>query len=158
MAEDGMIGNGVKIAYSAASPVSWLGIGQVLECAGLGIERDKVDRTVSSALIYKRSLPGMAEVRPLELTILADPDEGSADQGVRQKALRDYVVSGTTIWFRIEVPVDRTQSAFKPFEYQGYVRSWEMATPIENRITFQIIVEYDSDSFTEYDAGASAIS
>jgi hypothetical protein len=118
MAADGMIGNGTKFAYSSSSPVSWTNIGQLLDINGLELVRDKIDRTVHTTNIQKRSLPGMAEVTDFECTVLSDPDE-STTQGAIQKALRDLVAAGTTVWWRLEIPVDRAQTAYKAFEFQG---------------------------------------
>jgi hypothetical protein len=142
MAADGMIGNGTKFAYSSSSPVSWTNIGQLLDINGLELVRDKIDRTVHTTNIQKRSLPGMAEVTDFECTVLSDPDE-STTQG--------------TVWWRLEIPVDRAQTAYKAFEFQGYVRRWMMGTAIEDRQEFPITISFDGDGISEYEAGASAI-
>lgn len=156
MATGGYINNGVKIAYSASSPVSWTRVGQVLQAPEMGIERDKIDTTVHSAYIYKRSMPGMAEIPPLEMTLLADLNQATS---AAHEALRTYCVAGTTIYWRIEVPVDRTQTSFRAFEFQAYVRTWMVnSTAPEDRQEIQTTLEFDDSTWTVYNAGASAIS
>jgi hypothetical protein len=156
MATGGYINNGVKIAYSSSSPVSWQQVGQVLSAPQMGIERDKVDSTVHSAYIYKRSLPGMAEIPPLEMMLLADLNQATSPG---QDALRSLCVNGTTVYWRIEVPVDRTQTLFRAFEFQAYVRSWlvNSETP-EDRQEVSCTLEFDDTTWTVYNAAASAIS
>ena len=62
MAQGGMIGNGVKIAYAATSPTTWVAVGQILNVEIPQLVADKIDRTVHSTNRYKRSLPGMIDV------------------------------------------------------------------------------------------------
>lgn len=157
MASDGMIGNGSKVGYSASSPTTWIPLGQMLNVDGIEEVRAKVDRTIHSTGKYKRSLPGLIEVSDLTLDILADPDE-SATNGTVQSALRTLLHDGTTVYWRIEIPIDRTQSAYKPFEFQGYVQRWKLNTPIEGAQTFNVTVAFDDSSFYELYHGATAIS
>jgi hypothetical protein len=156
MATGGYINNGTKIAYSATSPVSWQRIGQVAEAPVVGITREKVDNTVHGSSIYMRSMPGMAEITDMDMTLIADLNQSTS---AAQDALRTYLIAGTTIWFRIEVPVDRTQTSFRAFEFQAYVQKWEVnsANPAD-RQEIQTTIVFDADSFTVYNAGASAIS
>ncbi len=156
MATGGYIKNGTKFAYSASSPVSWLRIGQILEAPDLGIERDKVDATVHGSSIYKRSLPGMADVMALSMTLLSDANPSTS---AAQDAMRTYVIAGTTIWFRAEIPVDRTQTQFRAVEFQGYVRTFAIngGAPGDRQET-EVTIEFDGDSWTWYNAASSAIS
>lgn len=156
MATGGIINNGTKFAYSAASPVSWTRLGQILESPELGIERDKVDTTVHGSSIFKRSMPGMAEVMPMTLKLLSDPNQSTS---AAQDAMRTYCVAGTTIYFRAEIPVDRSQSSFRAVEFQAYVRSFVLSggTP-EDRQECELTVEFDDSAWTWYNAGSSAIS
>jgi hypothetical protein len=156
MATGGYINNGVKIAFSASSPVSWTRVGQVLSAPQMGIERDKVDSTVHSEYIYKRSLPGMAEIPPLEMMLLADLNQATS---AAQESLRTMCVAGTTVYWRIEVPVDRTQTLFRAFEFQAYVRSWLVNSEVpEDRQEVSCTLEFDDTTWTVYNAASSAIS
>jgi hypothetical protein len=155
MALSGMIGNGVKVAYSAASPVSWTRVGQVLNVDVPGLMPDEVETTVHSTSKWKRHIPGMIDVGEMNLTLLADLDEGTSPA---QDALFDYQAAGTTLWWRIEIPVDRAQTEFTAIEFQGWVKNWAPKTPIEGRQELEASVRFDGDSYTKYAAGASAIS
>ena len=155
MAVDGVLGNGVKIAYSAASPVSWTNIGQVLDVTVPGLEPDEVETTVHGTSSYKRFMRGMIDVTELEATLLADLDEGTSPA---QDALFDYQAAGTTLWWRVEVPVDRAQTEYTAFEFQGWVKKW---TPVVGdpgaRQELQFSVRFDGTTFSKYEAGATAI-
>jgi hypothetical protein len=159
MAADGMIGNGSKVAYSNASPTSWQKVGQLLNLDGLEFSRGKVDRTVHSASMYKRNLPGMAEVSDLTLEILADPDEAQT-HGTLQNALRNLCIAGTNVYWRVEVPVQRdlATTEYKPYEFRGWVQRFKHATPREEGQVFNVSVCFDSDSFDILATGATAIS
>jgi len=158
LADNGMIGNGTKVGHRVVdSPLgAFVQIGQILNVEGLEIARDKVNSTVHSSNIYKRSMPGMAEVSPLVLELLANPNE-AAGEGTIQEDLIDLLVAGTTVNWRIEVPVDRAQSSFKGYEFDGYVRTWSHGKPIEDRQTYTFNIEFDDASFTLDTAGPSEI-
>ena len=157
MAADGMIANGIKIGYSAASPVSWNAIGQLLSVGGIKLTRAKIARTVHSTNIFNRYLPGMADVADVALEILQDPDEGTT-HGAVQEALRALLTAGTTVWWRIEFPTDRVQTEYKPVEFQGFVTDFEISGGApEDRQTFTVTVAFDGDSVSIGPAGATAI-
>lgn len=155
MATGGIINNGTKFGYSASSPVSWTRLGQILEAPELGISRDKVDTTVHGTSIFMRSMPGMAEVLPMQVTLLSDPSQATSPA---QDAMRTYCVAGTTIYFRAEIPVDRSQSSYRAVEFQGYVLDWKVTggTP-GDRQECQLTIEFDDSAWTWYNAGASAL-
>ena len=155
MAQSGMLGSGVKVGYSAASPVSWTGIGQVLEVDIPGLEPDEVETTVHGTSNFRRFIRGLIDVTELRLVLLADLDEGTAAD---QDALFDYQAAGTTIWWRVEIPVDRTRSEYTALEFQGWVKNWLPRAPIDDRQELEVTIRFDGTSFTKYEAGASAIS
>lgn len=156
MASEGMIGNGTKVAYAPSSPTTWNEIGQLLNVDGIEEARAKVDRTIHSLGKYKRSLPGLIEVTDLTLDILSDPDEDGT-HGAVQSALRGLLHDGTTVYWRVEIPADRAQSEFKPYEFQGYVQRWKLGTTIEDKQVFNVTVAFDDSSFQELYTGASEI-
>jgi hypothetical protein len=160
MAADGMIGNGVRIGFrEIASPENaWTVVGEVLNVGDLEIVRSKVDRSVHGTSIYKRSLPGMAEISDILLEILADPDESIVGTGDQQQDLREYVVSGETLEWRVEIPTTRDQAKFKPVEFDAYVLSYTMGLAREDGQVFKVTLAFDGDSFTESTAVASASS
>jgi len=150
-----MLGNGVKIAFSASSPVAWIAVGQVLNAEIPQLVRDKIDRTVHSAYGYKRSLPGMIDVSDLTLEILQDLNQATS---VAQRTLLTYLKAGTTLWWRIEIPTDRTQTAFAALEFQGFVMSWQPSAPIGEKQQLTAVIAFDGSDISLYAAGASAIS
>ena len=158
MADNGMIGNGSKVAYRIVdSPLaSWNEVGQILNVSGLELARDKINTTVHSANIYKRSAPGMADVSDLELELLANPDELQGE-GITQQALITYLLAGTTVNWRVEVPTDRAQTEFKGYEFDGYVLKWSHGKPIEDRQTYNFAIAFDDSSFTFDAAGPTEI-
>ena len=155
MAQSGMLGSGVKVGYSADSPVSWTGIGQVLEVDIPGLEPDEVETTVHGTSNFRRFIRGLIDVTELRLVLLADLDESTAAD---QNALFDYQAAGTTIWWRVEIPVDRTRSEYTALEFQGWVKNWLPRAPIDDRQELEVSIRFDGTSFTKYPAGASTIS
>ena len=155
--EQGLISNGSKIAYSVGSPMNWLRIGEVLTVSDLDFTRDKVDRTVHSTNIYKRSLPGMASVADITVEVLGQPDE-TGTEGGRQAALRQLWKDGTTVYWRVEMPTDREQSAYKGFELMGFLFHHKLSIGAPGaRLTFTIGIAYDDDNVVATPAGASQI-
>lgn len=155
MATGGVLGNGVKVGYSANSPVSWTSVAQVLEVDFPELTPDKVDTTVHGSSKWKRSMAGMIEVSDMTLTLLADTDPSTTPG---HDALWDYNQSQTTVWWRVEVPSNRTQSAYTAFEFQGMVAGIKLATPIDDKQTLTVVIRFDGSSLTKYDPAASAIS
>lgn len=154
MALEGMIGNGVKIAYSASSPVSWTALGQVRNAEVPQLVRDKIDRTVHSAYGYKRSLPGMIDVSDLTLTILQDLNNSTSPA---QRQLLTYLKAGTTVWWRIEIPTDRAQGAYAALEFQGFVMSWQPSAPVDGVQELTAVIAFDGTEISLYPSGASTI-
>lgn len=155
MALNGLLGNGIKVAYSAASPVSWTAVGQILDSTLPGLKPDEVETTVHSTGSFKRFIRGLIDVSEMGLTLLADLDEAtSADQD----AMFDYQAAGTTLWWRVEVPTARDHSKYTAFEFQAWIKNWIPKAPIAGRQELEVSLRFDGDSFTKYAAGASAIS
>lgn len=154
MATGGYLGNGVKVGYSSSSPVSWTKVAQLMDTKFPTITPDEVDNTVHSTGGFKRSFPGLKSVDKMELTLLADLNPATT---ASHAALRTLQTAGTTLWWRIEVPVDRAQSQYVAFEYQGPVFSWNLETPIDDKQMVKVAVSFDGTEITMYAPGASAI-
>lgn len=155
MAADGVMGNGVKVGYSAGtSPFTWVRISQVLNVVIPGLEFEEIDTTVHSTGGLRRFMPGLGDVTEMELTLLADLDETT---NVQHDALFDYQAARTTLWWRVEVPTTRAQTKFTAFEFQGFVKTWKADPPIDDRQELLCSVRFDGDSFTKMNAGASQI-
>lgn len=156
MALSGVLANGVKVGYSAASPVSWTAVGQVLDIEVPGLEPEEVETTVHGSSDFRRFMPGMTDVTEMALRLLADLDEGTSPA---QDALFNYQAAGTTLWWRVELPADRAQTEYTALEFQGWVKNWKpVAGDPGARQELEVSVRFDGTSFTKYSAGASAIS
>src|SRR5512140_220362 len=107
MSQGGVLGNGCKVAYSASSPVSWIGVGQIREITFPTWEADKVDITTHSVTNkLKRSMAGLIEVGAPGFVCLSDLDPAT---DTAQAALQAANATGSSLWWRFEVPVNRTR-------------------------------------------------
>jgi hypothetical protein len=154
MANGGVMGNGVEIAFSAASPVSWTGIGQLADSDVPGLMRDKLASSTHGSP-FKRAMPGMKEVPDLNLLVIADLNPATM---ASHDALRTHLEAGTTLWWRIEVPEDRALGSCVAFELQGWVQKWQPKAPLESRQEIEVTIVFDGTTLTKYADGASAIS
>lgn len=157
MATGGNISNGSKIGWSTASPMSWTKLGEVLNIGEVKVTADKIDRTIHGTSPYKREMPGMLGVAPMTITLSADanPSTSAAQAGVYS-----LFTNRTTVWWRVEVPTTRAQTAgtFAAYEFQGFVSdvTHTLGAPGDPQdFTFEIT--FDSDSFVKYAPMASAL-
>lgn len=155
MALGGNIGNGTKIAYSLSSPLSFVKVGQLLEIPTfIQLISNDVDTTVHSTSRVMTSMPGMVPVPEISIDVLADLDETTSPA---QEALRQFQANGQTVYWRIEVPVDRAQTKFRGFEFQAYVKEWSPdVTKIADAQKLKITLRYGG-GLNVYAAGASVI-
>lgn len=155
MALGGNIGNGTKVAFSAASPVSWVRVAQLLDVPQfIALVANDVDTTVHSTSRLMTSMPGMFPVPEVALDLLADLDETTCTS---HETLRGYQAAGTTIWWRVEIPTTRDQSKFRAFEFQGYVKEWTPdATKIADAQKLKVTIRYGG-GLSVYAAGTSSI-
>ncbi len=154
MAQGGILGSGVKVGYSATSPVTWLPLGQILNVDAPGLNPDEVETTIHGTSNYKRFMRGLIDVSEMAVTLLADLNQVTS---VDQAALFTLQGAGTTVWWRVEIPTDRTRSAYTALEFQGWVKKWDPQTPIAGRQELNISVRFDGNSFSKYPSGASAM-
>lgn len=155
MALGGILGSGVKVAFSASSPVSWTTVGQIDDLDFPGLNPDEVETTVHGTSNFKRFMRGLIDVGELMVTVLKDGNQATSPV---QKTIRNYQIAGTTIYWRVEIPTDRDRSAYEAFEFQGWVKTFSPKVPKADKQTLQFSVRFDDTAFTRYDAGSSAIS
>lgn len=152
----GILGNGVKVAYSLASPISWVAIGQILDHELPGLTPDKVETTVHGLSNFKRKIRGLIDVAPLKLKLLQDLDPATSPD---QKEMYDLQSAGTTIWWRIEIPTERDKSEYMGLEFQGWVDEFLPHAPIADKQVLDVGVQFDGeDLYWDAAAGASQIS
>lgn len=155
MAQGGLIGNGVRVAYSLSSPISLLAIGQVFDITLPGLSRADVENSTHLS-VYERTMPGMITVSEMKLMLIADLDP-STSIGTAQKALEDLLIAGTTVYWRVEVPTNRARSLCVAREFQGYVKTHQSAAPLKDKQTLETVVKFDDTTFVRYAASAFTI-
>ena len=156
MAQGGILGNGCKVAYSAASPVTWIPVPQLVDITFPTWVADKVNiDTHSVTNKLHRAMAGMITVGDPGFTILSDFDPATA---VAQAALMTLNSSGTSVWFRFEIPTNRAKTAFRGIEFQASVLSFEPGMPIADKQTTRINLSFDGeDLYWDAATGASEI-
>lgn len=154
MPSGGQLGSGVKIAFGPSSPISWTRVPEVLECTVPQFERDRVEVTTHGEASLRAYIPGLADVSDLEFTVLANLDLNSVHM-----QLKTYETSQTTLWWRVEIPVDPelATSTYIAFTFQGRVAKWAPETPIDDRKTIAVTVQYNANMMTQQEMN-SAIS
>ena len=156
MAAGGVLGKGCKVAYSAASPVSWVQVTQLIDMTIPTEIADRIDNTMhSTAGSLKRSMPGLVSVGDPTVTVVSDLDPATSPS---QAYMRARQKDQTTIWCRMEVPVNRAKTLFMGFTFQAAVANYEPATPVADRQTTKFTLMFDGDSIQDDAAsGATAI-
>lgn len=151
----GQIGNGTRVFYAEdTSPFDWQELGQLLDVTVPGLNPDEVETTVHSTQPWKRFIRGMIDVGELGLMILQDLDSATSPD---QRKLFDLQAAGTTVQWRIEIPVDRDLATtdYAAIEFAGWVKKWSPKTPIAGRQELEASVRFDGDSFSLLAAGNS---
>lgn len=155
MAANGMLGDGCKVAFSISSPHSWTEVDQLADVSGPGMVADEVNNDVHGSAGFHRSFPGLKAVSPMVLTIVSDLDPASSSV---QSSLWGLHQQGTTIWWRKEIPINRAQSSYVGYVFQGNVAGFEPGTPIADRQTIQVTIRFDGTGIgRDASAGASQI-
>lgn len=154
MAQGGVLGNFLKIAYSSSSPVSWTAITNILSIDKFfELITPDIDTTVSGVSI-RTSMPGIPEPPEVEFTLLADVDQATSPD---QEFLRLRLMDGVSFWLRVERPAQRAHTTFRAEEFQCYVKGFAPAAPVDDKQTVKVTLRY-SGNYAIYNAGASAIS
>ncbi len=155
MATGGVLGNGTKVGFSATSTVSYTKVAQLMDIPKfISLVANDIDTTVHSTSRVMTSMPGMIPVPEIQLQALADLDQSTTPS---HETMRGYQVNGTTVWWRVEIPVDRTQTNFRAWEFQAYIKEYTPnATKIASAQTVNFVLKY-AGSLTVYNAGASIL-
>lgn len=157
MAQGGLLGNGCKVAYSVASPITWVGIGQLRGVTAPTFEADKVEITTHSLINkLRRYMAGLIEVGDPEFMVLSDLDPAT---DAAQAALRNYNKVGTSLWWRFEFPTNRERTSFWGMEFRASVKSFNLEAPIDGAQETTFALTFDGDDLGfDASAGASEIS
>lgn len=153
---DNVIGNGSKLGYSVTSPVTWLEVTQIADISDIGLIVDELENDRHSAYSYHRKAPGMISVKPITVTVIGDKDQAAAT-GAVQKAMRDLAIARATYWWRAEVPTTLAQTAYKAWEFQGWVKEVSDTQPMTGGQAFTFQIVFNGTTFCEFAAGSSDI-
>ncbi len=154
MPSGGQIGSGVKIAYSAnASPQTWTAVPEIFDVPGLPNRiRDRVETTIHGVTGDRTYIGGLSDVEDLVFVCRANLDAGSV-----HSTLRGHQNSQTTLWFRVEVPVDVDLAAsnYIAYQFKGRISACPVSAPKDDLKTIEFTVLHESDLFIQ-DEMASA--
>ncbi len=152
----GIIGSGVRVAYSTGSPHMWNKLEQVLDVTMPKATSSKIDITTHGPNDYKQNMPGLADLSDTVVKMLRDNDSSSSPH---QNALFGLRSAKTLLWWRIEIPAnpDHTVDSFEAYEYQARVGSFEPAAPIDDKQTVQCSLVFGGLTFQRYDPAPSQI-
>ena len=157
MAQGGVPGKGVRVAYSASSPITWTRVRQVLD---VSVPRDVSERwditTHDTASRRKTYMPGNIETEDPVITTLSDWDPST---GTEQEAMRRAQKDGTVWWWRFELPTNRERTLFRGLEFQASIKDFAPAAPIGGAQTTAWTLIFEGDDIgVDLAAGASEIS
>jgi hypothetical protein len=144
MAQGGLLGNGVKVGVSTGSPVSWTRVLQVTDVVPPNFAADKVNiDTHSTTNNLHRNRAGLNAVSDATITTLSDLNPVTNPGG---ELLRLANLNGTTIWVRIEIPVNDARDSFRSVEFSCTVSGFNPSTPIADKQTTQYTLVFNGDS------------
>lgn len=156
----GVIGNGSRIGYSLTSPTSYTRIGQVKDVGTfLALVAAAVDTTVMGSSNIMTVAPGMIAAPKFAFTLLADFDPSTSPT---HEFLRNYQsgsgqpTAGTALYFAIEVPINRGQTSFRKWEFQGYVSGFTPKITTAGVQTVDIEIQFQG-SYAVYPPAAATI-
>lgn len=153
MPSGGQIGTGVKIATATASPNVWTAVPEIFDVSQIPNRiRDRVETTIHGVTGDRTYIPGLSEVEDLVFIVRANLDAGSV-----HSVLRNHQALQTTLWWRVEVPVDPTlsTSTYIAYTFQGRIASAAVSAPKDDLKTIEFTVLHESDLFIQ-DEMASA--
>lgn len=154
MATGGNIGNGSKLGYSLTSPTSYVRVGQIMDTPKwITLVRNLVDTTVHSTSFVMTSIPGMAPTPEVQIKLLADFDTVTSPT---HETLRGFQTNGTSVWWRLEVPVQPAQTTFRAWEFLGTVREYTPTIQIAAVQTIMVTITFGG-SLSVYNAAASIL-
>jgi hypothetical protein len=156
MAQGGLLGNGCKVAYATGSPQTWVRVLQVTDVVFPQFVADRVNiDTHSTTNKLHRNMGGMIDVTDPSFEVLSDLDPAT---GVGTETLLQANKLGTSLWFRMEAPVNRAKTSFRGVEFSATVSSFEPGTPIADKQTTRYNLAFDGDDVGwDTAAGASEI-
>ena len=143
---NGLLGNGVKVGYSASSPVSFTTITNLLNVTVPKLVADRVEKTTHGTGGFHRFLSGLLDVNPMSLELLTD--HGAASH----LGLSSLNRSKASVWWRIEIPVSRDLSTtqYRAIEFEGSVSEFSFDTPIADVQKTMVTIQFEGTDFSIY--------
>lgn len=155
MPTGGQLGSGVRMAYAAGSPQTWIEITQVLEAEPFQFERDRVDVSTHGTESERSYIPGLRDATDARALLLADLDRATSPSHL---GLKDLESSQDIIWIRIGIPItaDLDTTPYWVQETRCRVSKWGLNTPIDGRKEIDTLFQYAGGGITEYESIAHA--
>lgn len=155
MPTGGQLGSGVRMAYAASSPQTWVEITQILEADPFQFERDRVDVSTHGTESERVYIPGLRDATDARALLLADLARATSPSHL---GLKDYEGSQTIVYLRIGVPIssDLDTTNYWVQEAQCRVSKWGVITPIDGRKEIEVLFQYAGGGITEYESIAHA--
>ena len=149
----GLLGNGTKVAYSVASPTSWVEITNILGVTVPKLVADRVEKTTHGTGGFHRFLSGLLDVQAMSLELLTD--HGAASH----LTLASLNRSKASVWWRVEIPVDRDLSTtqYRGIEFEGSVSEFSFDTPIADVQKTMVTMQFEGTDFAIYAPAAGQI-
>jgi hypothetical protein len=154
MAQGGYIGNGIRVAYSVSSPLSYQKLEQVIDATPPKLKADVIDTTRHSANRYKSNIPGMYDVSPVTIKMLRDADPATSP---KQNALQALQNASTTLYLRIEVPTNAQQTLFEAWEISGRFSDWGVTPPIMGRVELDVSFLFDGVDYIYFGTPSASV-
>lgn len=155
MAQNGLIGSGVKVGFATGSPHTWNKLEQILDVGVPTLSSAKIDITTHGINLLKRNMPGLQDVSDTTVKMLRDPENTSPNQN----ALYGYLAAQTDLWWRIEIPAqpNLATTTYEAYEFMGRVADFKPAAPIAGRQELDATIMFDGTSLVRYAPMASQL-
>lgn len=149
MPADGILGDGVKMAYSVSSPVSWTELPLLLDLPRPPAPTpDKLENTTHGSSGFHTYGLGLKDVPDIEAVFLFNPESAAHLAMITGRDAK------TEYWFRIEVPTDTAQTTFIAWEFQGKIMNADIEAPIADFQKLNLSIIY-TDGYSFYPTAAA---
>jgi len=153
MPTEGLLGDGVKIAYSETSPMSWVELPQLMDLPKPPSPTpDKLETTTHGTAGFHTYGTGLKDVPDIEAVFLFDPDKAITPSHVAMITHRD---AKTILWFRIETPSNVGKTEFIAWDFQARVQAADIETPKDNWQLMNLSLVY-AGGYSFYDTPAAS--
>lgn len=155
-AQGGFIGNGMKVGYSLASPVSYNKFEQLLDAQPGSVDPTKIDVSVHGVGGFLANITGLNAVGDTTIKMLRDH---SSTTSPNQNAVFALLLAKTTVYLMVEIPdrADLSTALYVGYEYQVKVNKHMEVTPINGRQELDVSFLFCGTTYTKYPPRASVM-